>query len=552
MDVPTTSNLKPKKKKPLYRQVLLSSCKHFGSLKPGRIKKRSKPIHQPAASSHGPRLVLSVLPFEILSSICSWFYFNTADADRVYAQQNLKSIGLTCKALRAAAEQWQFRHLYIHLNCLAPNLEKPLRYLMMVRDKRYHVRSVHIRARGAPKAMMQSVLKAMLGFLFESPSVTIWRLVLELPERHWDSVFKVALTGFTGNLKRLEILNSVLSARVAALCRYILSESPLCRMVVYAYGGSPGDEGDLVDGHEDPLLQHQLISTKSAGVLEHLSYVQVDDRIPFEWRFEPSFVLGLRCLEIDPVNIEDVSIIFKSSNPMQNQITRFVVWTDNSDTGELLTNIAREDQDPRSELGDMLSRCPNLREVDLLLPVRGRDYEAFRFSDFPAAVQRINLRFEDGLSLELEQWPDLLEGLSTWFSRCKDLQRVNVTFQDGCWSTALQELCDRDPICDLDADEIEALASDIRKFEPSLLRRYFWDEQEDEGPVQATPAWFDSPWLAPEALQESFQRDIIDYNKMMCQVHLRALKAMLSRRSIPYVFETPDFRDYWQLVHGDM
>lgn len=164
---------------------------------------------------------------------------------------------------------------------------------------------------------MQSVLKAMLGFLFESPSVTIWRLVLELPEQHWDSILKVALTGFTGNLKCLELLDSALSARVASLCRHILSLSPLCRSVYYAYDGPLGHEGDLVDGHEDPLLQHQMVPADSAGVLEHLSYAQVDDRIPFEWRFAPSFVLGLRCLQIDPVNINDVAIIIKSSNSTQ-------------------------------------------------------------------------------------------------------------------------------------------------------------------------------------------------------------------------------------------
>ena len=156
------------------------------------------------------------------------------------------------------------------------------------------------------------------------------------------------------------------------------------------------------------------------------------------------------------------------------------------------------------------------------------------------------------MGLDIEQWPDLLEGLSTWFSRCKDLECATVTFQDGCWSTAVQELRDRSPAHELDDSELEAIIDDLHKYEPSLLRRYFWDENEDEGSVRDRPEWSECLWLAPEAIQDRLRQDIFDHYKMLCQAQLRVLRDMLSRRRIPYILETPDFKDYWQLVYGDM
>ena len=514
--------------------------------------KRSRRSEAVAATFLARRTRLADLSKDILSNVFSRLYYPSLDK-RVRKQsiQDLQSISVVCKAFVDSAQHWLFRHLDITIDTSSgPALQRLVERLLSIRDKRFAVRSLSI----TPKFTLDQLGKAILGTVLrsflEAPSVHLENLVLELPSWPWGPFILETLTGFTSKLKRMASSDSYLAPANAVCVRQLLSASPLCNEIVYLYGTQsamrPQAAGLCV-------REHQMISSGGVHHIEKIVFAQLGDPVPFVGRFSSSVFMGLSCLEIDPITIQQITTSLRGVKIYRNHISTISISPATDTTRARLTDMRKAGKDPRSWLGEMISLCPELKDLRLSLPCCSPSGKPWSLASLPKRLISLSITFEAESfpALFLTGWPDFLKHLAAWLSQCHKLPRCSITIPSSCWIQSMSyALCGMDPKIWLSPAEQCNIGSEAMEVHASDCLRYPYGTHEiDEDIIQDLQSLqretdLDDSYIPDHVVEYIEERgfDILAEKIMLeCRKQARVIRRSLNNAGIQYILEVPDF-----------
>ena len=350
------------------------------------------------------------------------------------------------------------------------------------------------------------------------------------------------------NLAYLEVRNEFPEFWLRSAVAVILDKAPLCASFAFTHGCASWSNYEAGFSYVDSQATEDvrdLFDVLPEGKIGTISIATPLPSALSDQLFSVSTIQFLQSLRLDPFDIGGVCEALAQAGPTNVNIQDLAVYSFTRSTYDQLDDEEDLLIDPRKRLPELLSYCPALRHLEVILPfgfVHSSNTELdapFEFEALPNRNMSLHVTIENHPRVHFAAVQQALLGLRDWIARIDNLAACSFDLRFE-WEDELERYISEDVLrARLSAEEIRSIAGEVVAMYPQEALRYPWDEcSEVEIPD-------DAEFLGREAMDDMYERlfarAVVDWRRACIEAH-QEVEDIFYNREAPLHFSS-DIRD---------